>query len=289
MKKYFILVLIAIFGLVFLILGFNNQPKNPKQDFHIIDLPITPKEIEDSFSQTASFSKLEKVKIKGGIVPHHIPETAYLLASFYRELASQSPEAKRVIILGPSHDNKSRAPIAISRQRFIGLGVTVLIDEEVTEDLIKKGVVSHNEEGFVGEHSITSQLPFLLHEFPNIKIVPIIFRYDVKKERLNSFAKTLFQIWDEKTIILVSTDLSHGLTKEKARQEDEKTVKILEKLDANSLWKTKTDFYPGLYVFLNAVKNFPSIETQVLKVTNSGELNPQFIRTTGYALMLFYL
>ncbi len=81
------------------------------------------------------------------------------------------------------------------------------------------------------EHSHEVQVPFLQRVLTNFSILPIVFG-DVDPEEV---ALALADVVDDKTLVIVSTDLSHYMSYERANEIDRRTVKWICELDIKSL------------------------------------------------------
>lgn len=127
------------------------------------------------------------------------------------------------------------------------------------------------------EHTLEVQIPFLQSVLTNFKISPIIMgKTDVKRT-----ANDLINVIDNETLIVVSTDMSHFLTYEKAVETDSNTAKKITNLLPEEL---KYDELCGM----NAVKTILYIakeknwEIEQLIVANSGDVSDDKSRVVGY-------
>lgn len=81
------------------------------------------------------------------------------------------------------------------------------------------------------EHSIEVQVPFLQKTLKQFKLVPLIFSNPDPAEA----ARQLANILDDKTLVVVSTDLSHYHPYDEAKALDQRTVKWICDLDIPAL------------------------------------------------------
>lgn len=145
-------------------------------------------------------------------------------------------------------------------------------------------------------------LPFLIKVLgPNIKIVPLLFGDDNQKV-IVELANTLAEMIDKKTLIIVSTDLSHYPTYNDANKIDPQTISAI----LNSV--NVSDFYSKLekikkmrinnlatlacgkpaVALAVALSNKLGFEPHLLKYANSGDYFAEMKnRVVGYSAIVF--
>ena len=171
------------------------------------------KTIKTLFDQVQDFSA--SVEQKGApwllIVPHAGYEYSGMVAAAgYSVLRSeQSKSIQRVILISPSHYvdfyglsvplfTKYQSPIATS-----------LIDVEAVQSIKGDSFIEENELVYHREHAIDTQIPWIQSSVPHAKIVPLVVGRLSGDEMLVSLARSLLKIFDEHTLILVSSDMLH--------------------------------------------------------------------------------
>jgi MEMO1 family protein len=138
----------------------------------------------------------------------------------YRSVAGRRGDVDRVVLVGPAH----RVPVD-------GVGVTtarawrtplgeVPVDVEVCRDLVDGGDAVAADAAHRPEHSLEVHLPFLLEVLGPVAIVPLV----VGRCPARAVADVLARTWgDERTLVVVSSDLSHYLPDAAARRRDDRT------------------------------------------------------------------
>lgn len=127
------------------------------------------------------------------------------------------------------------------------------------------------------EHTIEVQIPFLQTVLTDFKISPII----MGKTDIIRTANDLTKVIDDETLIVVSTDMSHFLSYEKAVETDTKTAKKITNLSPEEL---NYDELCGM----NAVKTILYVakeknwEIEQIIVANSGDVSGDKSRVVGY-------
>lgn len=136
------------------------------------------------------------------------------------------------------------------------------------------------------EHSIEVQLPFLQRTLKQFKILPVMFGQADPVE----VAKALAPLVNDKTLVIVSTDLSHYYPYEEARALDRRTVKWICDLDIAALQAPEAEEracgrMPILTVLhLAKLKGW---EPQLLDCRNSGDTAGDKSRVVGYCAVAF--
>ncbi|NIO22528.1 MAG: AmmeMemoRadiSam system protein B [Candidatus Aenigmarchaeota archaeon] len=186
------------------------------------------------------------------------------------------------VILGPNHNLMgSKFSIMGSGEWETPLG-TIGIDSELAKKILKCEVVQEDEIAHTHEHSIEVQLPFLQYRFKNFEIVPIsISNIDYSEDFLNKcetlgkhIAKTIKR---KKTGVVASSDFSHYLPAEVAKEKDEKAVERIRKLDPEGFFRTLEDIdasvcgYGPIAVLMYMAKSLGLKKVKILNHTDSGD------------------
>lgn len=169
--------------------------------------------------------------IVAGVVNHHAL-AADLIASFFARLRTSRPELRRIVIVAPDHYSVGRDEMSTTLRPYRVGAEVVSIDTDAARNLIRDGVATEEDGAlFEREHGIGALVPFIVRAYPDVQIVPVVFRGSVSKERLQSLTKALKKMWDDQTVIVISADMSHYLTSSKALGNDTTTLRSLETKD----------------------------------------------------------
>jgi AmmeMemoRadiSam system protein B len=155
---------------------------------------------------------------KALIVPHAgYIYSGGIAAAAYATVAQLRRAIRRIVLIGPSHRVYLRGmavPVATSFATPLG---NVVIDHELKSALLQRDDVVEADAPHAQEHCLEVQLPFLQTLFDDFTLLPLVLG-SVAPEHV---AAALAQVWgDVATLILVSSDLSHYLPYEQARQID---------------------------------------------------------------------
>jgi len=196
------------------------------------------KELERCFLSPLGPGKLPAVvkngprTIAGAVVPHAgLMFSGPVAAHVYAAMAADGmPET--AVIIGPNHTGYGKAVSASSEDFQTPLG-TVRSDRDIISRL--KGVVEIDRSAHLYEHSLEVQLPFLQYLDPEVKVVPIVMGHqDMVMAR--EAAKVLKEACAGKDVVfLASSDLSHYLPAEVAREKDWMVLERIMMLDAEGV------------------------------------------------------
>lgn len=229
--------------------------------------------------------------IVGGIVPHHLLQSSYI-ADLYVRLAQQRG-IETVIIIGPNHPEAgsfwslSSAGSWETPDGFVAANTTVI------DKLKNAGVMREDDQSVRVEHSINSQVPFIAHYLPGVKVVPVVLSIYTTQAEIDTLVAALKQVVDEHTAVVASVDFSHFHDSATAQNNDLQTRGMLEKRAYGqmlSLART-ADYFdsPASLVTLMQLMDQLGVPTMnILGNTNSGVLlKDDSIPTTSYFEIAF--
>lgn len=249
---------------------------------------VTPEKMYGILSNLKEPENLQ-AKVCSGVVPHHLL-AGHIIARFMESIKDvQKPET--IIIIGPNHPNKGARIITglNSWQTPEGL---VKTDEKIINALLEKHLAVQGEDILAKEHSIGNIVPFIKHYLPETKVVPIIFHHSVKEAEIDNILNILDKYLGEDDLVLASVDFSHYLTRKRAEEMDQRTIKAIKDFDYNTLsfmGNDNLDSPPSLIATLKRADIQKSKSCKILDHTNSGViLKNDLIETTSYFSLVFY-
>ncbi|GAM09241.1 MEMO1 family protein [Geobacter sp. OR-1] len=200
-----------------------------------------------------------------------------------------------VILLGPSHYTHLNGAAVYAKGSFrTPLGL-VAVNEKIAAQLLdKKSGVVFDRNPFAREHSLEVQLPFIQRVLPAASIVPVIVGAPTR-ESYQSLAESLAKaLKDPKTVLIVSSDLSHYHDRETAGQMDRTVIDAVERLSVNDLEGLLSNGngeacggYPLIYA-LAAVRSLGATNGQLYRYADSGDVTGDNKKVVGYAAMGIY-
>lgn len=187
------------------------------------------------------------------------------------------------IILGPNHHGLGSG-VAITTHDFeTPLGI-MENDKELASKL-RHGIIDDTILAHRHEHSIEVQLPFIQYFAADKKFVPISMLMQDYKSAMEVGRIIRQAIGDRDAVIIASTDFSHYIAPEKARELDNLAIRQILDLNPKGLYDTvrknritMCGFGPVM-AMLEAVRGS---EAELLKYASSGDVRPM-AEVVGYA------
>jgi AmmeMemoRadiSam system protein B len=212
------------------------------------------------------------------IVPHagyvYSGQTA---AAAYAQLASLADVIERVVLFGPAHRVALQGMALSTADAFATPLGTVPIDRDSIKCAKQLPGITVSDEAHRQEHSLEVQLPFLQTALGSFSLVPIV----VGQCTPTTVAKVMDTLWGgPETLLVISTDLSHFLAYEEARQKDTLTCKRIQAKD-NTL---NGQDACGAHALngLMSTKHCQSMTVKLIDRCNSGDTAGDKDRVVGY-------
>lgn len=221
---------------------------------------------------------------KALIVPHAgYVYSGPVAAEAYARLAPQAKQVRRVVLLGPVHRVPVRGLALPRSSEFLTPLGRIPLDAEAMRAVSDLPQVTVSDEAHALEHSLEVHLPFLQTVLGDFKLLP----FAVGNATATEVAEVLERVWGgDETLIVISSDLSHFLPYDMAKQIDGETVKRILALRPGLNHEQACGATPvnGLLAF--AAKH--GLEAELLDVRNSGDTAGDKSRVVGYATVAFY-
>lgn len=248
------------------------------------------------------FKKTKTVKIEGQprilIVPHAgIIYSGEVAAWGFKQIEEKN--FSRIILLGASHTTWFNHA-AIDNNHFwqTPLG-KIALDLDFINNLIDHKKIIPDPSPFVDEHSLEIELIFLQKVLKNFKIVPILIS-EISEELISVLSQKLAENFDNQTLLVVSTDLSHYPTYEVAVRADESTIKGIlsgkKEIFEKTIQEVENAGYPGLEtaacgqkavaIALKLAEILGIQNWQKIYYANSGDISGDYSRVVGYASII---
>ncbi len=198
----------------------------------------------------------------------------------------------KVVILGPNHTGLG-APAAIMTQGewHMPFGPVPIAQELAAEILNLSQVLVDDVEAHLYEHSLEVQVPFLQYLNPRLEIVPICLSMlptQAIEEVGLALAKAI-STYPEPVLMVASTDMSHYVPHEVAKEKDALAIERILALDHLGLLEvvkreriSMCGVYPTAATIV-AAKALGAREGELVKYATSGEVSGDFYQVVGYA------
>ncbi|HEX2887669.1 AmmeMemoRadiSam system protein B [Vineibacter terrae] len=239
--------------------------------------PREPRRLQaDLDALLAAVAPAEAPPPKAVIAPHagYIYSGAAAAAAF-ATLAAGAPAITRVVLIGPAHHawlHSMAAPTVDVFETPLG---RIRVDHAALADL---PLVQRDDAAHAPEHALEVELPFLQRVLGSFTIVPLLVG-DVPPQAV---AETLGRLWgDAKTVIVVSSDLSHYHDYDTARLRDRATAMAIEHGDWAALGPDDAcGCLPIAGLLIEASRR--GLRAQRLALCNSGDTAGDRNRVVGY-------
>ncbi len=169
------------------------------------------------------------------------PHAGYVYSGRVAGIAlGQAVLARHVLLLGPNHTGRGARLAVWSTGAWKIPGHTVQVQEELAASLLAADDrLRPDEQAHRYEHSLEVLLPFLLERRPDVAVVPMAVAEDdpgVLAEVGRAVAGVL-RDWPEPVTMVVSSDMSHYVPHDVARERDRLALDKIESLDPLGLYQ----------------------------------------------------
>lgn len=213
---------------------------------------------------------------------------------------AQLRQADTVILLGVSHrDFLERAAVYHGDSWQTPLG-NVTINQQVAEQLLQAESIFYlDNRAHQHEHGLEVEVPFLQVTLDDFTIVPVLMS-KAQPAFIDRVAAALADIVDDRTVLVVSSDLSHYPAQSDAEQVDRQTIDAILSGDIAGFREAirAAGSFPGLVtcacgaaaieVGLKVAERLQLNDIRLLHYTNSGTISGDPAQGVGYAAIGFY-
>jgi AmmeMemoRadiSam system protein B len=234
--------------------------------------------------------RAKKEKARAVVSPHAgFSFSGYVAGAVYSSVVL--PE--HFLILGPSHrGQRSLFGIMTEGSWETPLG-EVPIDSVLAEALLHNSPLVKEEEAAHGEeHSLEVQLPFLQYLRSGFSFVPVSVSpaadFGSLEELGNALAAAVREAGRD-VLIVASTDMSHYVSQETAREKDFLAIERIQALDARGLYDivqaqaiSMCGFQATTAAIL-AAKQLGASRADLVRYMTSGETSGDYHQVVGYA------
>lgn len=257
--------------------------------------PSDPQKLKKEISILLDIAKPQKSyeKIFGIVAPHAGYVYSGKTAAYAYSLLKDK-NIKTVFVISPSHTEYFPGICVYNGDAYETPFGEIYIDHIKADKLcegsqiIFKGVQGHRR-----EHALEVHLPFLQSVLKDFRIVPIVIG-DQGKLFVDEIAKKLSEVYDEETLLVASSDLSHFHDAQTADNLDSIVEKRINEFDFDSLQKdlesNNCEACGGgtIVALMKAASLLKINHSDVLNRTNSGEVTGDKNEVVGYLSAVIY-
>jgi hypothetical protein len=203
-------------------------------------------------------------------------------ASAFALVTASAANFERVLLIGPAHYVPLGGVAAPSSARFTIPPGEIEIAKDAIAALEDAGLIMIDDRAHAPEHSLEVELPFLQKVLGQFKLIPLLVG-DAAPEHV---AAIIDATLDARTLLVVSTDLSHYLGYASARVRDLATAEVIERLDFTRLGPYDACGFAALNGALCAGHQ-RGWSMRRLDLRNSGDTSGDRARVVGYGAWAF--
>ncbi len=217
-----------------------------------------------------------------------VPHAGYVYsgpvaANAYARLAPFRGDYSRVVLLGPAHRVYVRGLALPAADAFATPLGEIALDLAAIAAIRDLPQVCISDEAHALEHSLEVHLPFLQQVLTGFMLVPVA----VGEASAEQVAEVLQRLWgDERTLIVISSDLSHYLPYAQARTIDNQTARMVLELTPELNHRQACGATPVNGLLLEARGR--GLRPELLDMRNSGDTAGDKSAVVGYASFAFY-
>jgi AmmeMemoRadiSam system protein B len=197
-------------------------------------------------------------------------------------LTRSSDGPNRILLIGPPHYVPMSGIVAPSSHAFATPLGDVVVDVDAVGSLRDAGIVTIDDTPHTPEHALEVELPFLQCALEDFTIVPLL----VGAVSPGQVARVIETVLGKRTLLVVSTDLSHYLDHATAERRDLATAGTIERLDSTTLGPGDACGFSALNGALRFASRCGWTVTR-LDLRNSGDTSGEKRQVVGYGAWAF--
>lgn len=222
--------------------------------------------------------------LRGIIAPHagYIYSGATAGEAFAAVGPRPARSFRRAVVIGPSHFLDLPAVAAPRHLAFRTPLGDLPMDALAIRELAAERLVSLDDRPHAPEHAVEVELPFLQVQLGALPLIPLLSG-DVPAPEV---AALIGHLWDQGTLLIVSSDLSHFETYAAARAHDLRTAEAIEALDEAAIGPRDACGHLAIRgALIEAARR--GFEVRRLDLRNSGDTAGTRDRVVGYGAWAF--
>lgn len=251
--------------------------------------PASAPELTEQIKQFAEAAVLPTAAI-GVLAPHagYVYSGKTACHTFQRACIPQT-----AVVLSPNHTGRGASIAMYTKGMWRTPLGEALVDPGLADELqkaipgAKSDFAAHDN-----EHALEVQLPFLQYFRKDVRIVPITLKH-LGLERCREIGQAIGAVLQKRLpdapLLVASSDMTHYESAEVARAKDRRAIEQLLQLSPEGLYRTVEEGQISMCgvipatVMLYAAKILGASRAELVRYSNSGEINGETERVVGYA------
>jgi hypothetical protein len=231
----------------------------------------------------------QRVRAKGIVAPH----AGYVYSGAVAGAVYARVEIPpRVVVLGPNHTGLGRPAALWPGGAWRLPSGDVAVDPDLTAALAASPLVERDPEAHLLEHSLEVQLPFLARARPDVAIAALCLG-PLDLETCVALGEHVARAAAAAgALVVASSDMSHYIPAERAREKDHRAIERILALDPAGLYDvvrreriTMCGIVPAT-VMLVAALELGATRAELVRYANSGDVSGDTRQVVGYAGLL---
>lgn len=246
--------------------------------------PRDPNHLEQLLNRFSGGSTTgEETNAKGIVAPHagYIYSGAVAARAY---AAIPASFAGTFVVIGPSHRGFLTAASSVPWETPLGI-----VDTDVA--LVKALGIEIDEFSHAAEHSLEVQMPFIKYRFPRARIAPVMMGEQDRASAMALAEGIVAAARSERREIRIvaSSDFSHYIPEDRAREQDLYAIEPLTKLDTAEFYRRVESRnisacgYGPITAMVEACKALGASEGRLLTYATSGDITGDRHEVVGYA------
>jgi AmmeMemoRadiSam system protein B len=248
--------------------------------------PADAKTLEDMVNRYLSeaVDKVVNKAPKAIISPHAgYIYSGSIAASVFINIKRYRERYKKVVILGPSHRIGFKGVAYCKATQFKTPLGNIPVDLATLIKLEQEKLIMCLDQAHIHEHSLEVQLPFLQETLGEFELLPLVVG-DASTEEISTVVESLWG--NDETLIVISSDLSHYLSYDKAREMDQKTSERILNLEYSKLQYGDACGRNPIKGLLKSAEDH-HLHASLVDLRNSGDTAGDKVRVVGYGAYVF--
>ncbi|MET0116185.1 MAG: AmmeMemoRadiSam system protein B [Sedimenticola sp.] len=247
--------------------------------------PADPQELRQDVHQFLGAATPGRIASPKALVAPHAGYvySGPIAGSAYAQLSGVRQSVNRVILFAPSHRMAFRGLAYSAADYFETPLGQVKVDREALASLDDLSQVNQLEQPFENEHALEVHIPFLQECLDDFTIVPLLVS-DATPEQVE---EVIERLWGgDETLIVISSDLSHYMDYETAREMDAEATRAIEELEPDRLGYNNACGRTPVSGLLLAARHH-HLKATTLDLRNSGDTAGPRNQVVGYGAYAF--
>jgi len=242
------------------------------------------------------FLGLGKGKQKEQTLLAMVPHAGYVFSgAVCGQTLGMANLADTILLLGPSHTGRGDRFSLWAEGGWDIPGTTVPLEEELAAAMLEASpLITADKEAHLGEHSLEVILPFLMRLNPATTIVPIAIasHYFDDVYAVGTAIGQVLKAFSKPVSIVVSSDMSHYITHDEAKERDSLALEAAVNLDPRALFDVVRNNNISMCGVLSmttglfAARELGATKGELVAYATSGEVSGDFEQVVGYAGVL---